>query len=207
MYAFPARVKATSPELTMSRLFPLLMLLSLVAGSACSSLVVTDPTSPYYMPPVGSRVVVKQRLTVPPGMTRVFLQYGKVIPKHARNDYAVNCNFEINTLSDSPRYIEVGTYTVSRSQRRTDNIVRLEPIRLAALDRLAGLMTRRDDGAPLMFEEVRLSLTSTPPSDVRELACRGVMADPSEIMLPTLAEMRQALGAYATIEVPGEGGR
>jgi hypothetical protein len=185
----------------------LLLLILLTTASGCSSLVVTDPASPLYVPPVGSRVVVKQRLTVPPGMTRVFLQYGQVIPRSARNDYAVNCNFEINTLSDSPRYIEVGTYTVSRSLRHSDDIVSRQPLRLAALGMQAGMVFRNDDGTPVLFEEVRLSLTSTPPSDVRELACRGAMADPSEMQLPTLAEMRQALGAYATIEVPaGDGG-
>jgi hypothetical protein len=181
--------------------------LSLAAGSACSGLVVTDPASPFYVPPVGSRVVVKQPLTVPPGKTRVFLQYGKVIPRGERDDYAVNCNFEINTLSDSPRTIEVGSYTVSRSLRRSDDIVSREPLRVAAAGRLAGMMIfRRDGGTPVLFEEVVLSLTSTPPTDVRELACRGAMDEATEMMLPTLAEMRQALGAYATIEVPAGGG-
>ena len=183
------------------------MWLSLAVGSACSSLVVTDPASPLYVPPVGSRVVVKQRLTVPPGMTRVFLQYGQVIPRSARNDYAVNCNFEINTLSDSPRTIEVGSYTVSRSLRRSDDIVSREPLRVAASGGLAGMMMfRSDGGTPVLFEEVVLTLTSTPPTDVRELACRGAMDEPTEMRLPTLAEMRQALGAYATIEVPAGGG-
>lgn len=184
----------------------LLLLLLLAAGSGCSSLVVTDPASPFYVPPAGSRVLVKQRLTVPPGMTRVFLQYGQVIPRSARNDYAVNCNFDINTLSDSPRYIEAGSYTVVRSQRHSDDIVSRQPLQLAALGMQAGMMFRDDGGTPVLFEEVVMTLTSTPPSDVRELACRGAMADPSEMQLPTLAEMRQALGDYADIQVPEEGG-
>lgn len=180
----------------------ILLLFSLVILSGCNSLVVTDPTSPYYVPPVGSRVVVKQRITVPPGMTRVFLQYGKVIPKYARDDYAVNCNFDINTLSDSPRYIEVGTYTVIRSLRRSDDLVHLQTVHLAAQILSAGIMRWRGDGTPVLFEEVVLTLSSTPPSDVRELACRGAMAEATEVMLPTLAEMHQALGEYAEIQVP-----
>ena len=193
----------------MSRLSRLLLLLlpaMVLALAACSSLVVTDPGSPFYVPPVGSRVVVKQRLTVPPGKTRVFLQYGQVIPRNARNDYAVNCNFEINTISDSPRFIEAGSYTVIRSLRHSDDIVSRQPLHLAALGMQAGMILRDDGGTPVLFEEVVLSLTSTPPSDVRQLACRGAMADPSEMQLPTLAEMRQALGVYATIEVPAGDG-
>jgi len=184
------------------------MWLSLAVGSACSSWVVIDSASPFYVPPVGSRVVVKQRLTVPPGKTRVFLQFGKVIPRSARDDYAVNCNFDINTLNDSPRFIEAGIYTVTRSLRHSDDVVSREPLRLAASGSLAGMMFGDYDngGTPVLFEEVVLTLTSTPPSDVRELACRGAMDEPLEMQLPTLAEMRQALGAYATIEVPESGG-
>lgn len=195
------------PRLPLSRLACVLLCLSLVAISACSSWVVIDSASSFYVPPVGSRVVVKQPLTVPPGKTRVFLQYGKVIPRSERNDYAVNCNFDINTLSDSPRTIEVGVYTVTRSLRRSDDVASREPLRLAASGSLAGMMSSDYDagGTPVLFEEVVLTLTSNPPSDVRELACRGAMDEPLEMQLPTLAEMRQALGAYATIEVPGGG--
>lgn len=177
----------------------------LLATHGCSRLAVTDPAALYYLPPSGSQVVVKQRLEIPPGMTRVYLQHGKVIAKSARNDYAVNCNFEINTLGDAPRFIEPGIFTITRSQRRTDSIVGLEPLHVASLN-LAGSMMERDDGPPLQFEEVRMSLASTPPTDVRELACRGVMTFPAEIVPPTLAEMRRALGDYAEIRVPEEGG-
>jgi hypothetical protein len=147
-------------------------------------------------------VLVKQPLTVAPGKTRVFFQYGQLIPRSQRNDYAVNCNFEINTLSDSPRTIEPGTYTVTRSLRRSNDVVSRGPLRLAARELQAGMLLRDDGGTPVLFEEVVLSLSSIPPSDVRELACRGAMAEPSEMMLPTLAEMRQALGDYADIQVP-----
>jgi len=176
-------------------------MLLLITTHGCSRLTVTDPNALYFVPPPGSQVVVKQRLEVPPGMTRVYLQHGKVIPKSARNDYAVNCNFEINTVSDAPRHIEPGEYIVSRSQRRTDSIVGLEPVRVASL---VSSMMERDGGTPLMFEELRFTLTATSPSDLRELACRGVMSFPAEIVPPTLAEMRRALGDYAEIRVPGE---
>lgn len=177
--------------------------LLVIFAAGCSQLRVADPTSPYFLPPPGSQVVVKQRLEVPPGMTRVYLQHGKVIPKSERNDYAVNCNFEINTLSDLPRHIDAGIYTVTKTRRRTDSIVSREPVHVASL---AMSMDDRGGGSALVFEQVRMSLTSTPPSDIRELACRGVMTEPDAVELPTLAEMRQALGDYAEIRVPEEGG-
>jgi hypothetical protein len=176
------------------------LLISLLVAAfmgACSRLVVTDPNALYYVPPPGSRVVVKQRLEVPPERTRVFLQYGKVITKSDLNHYAANCNFEVNTLTDQARYIEPGDYTVVDSERRTDTIARRGPVRLAALN-LSGMIDR-GDGPPMEFEEIRLSLTSAVTPDIRELACRGVLTDPSEVLPPTLAEMHEALGGYAEI--------
>jgi hypothetical protein len=175
----------------------IIMLLLGVSLPGCSRLVVTDPAALYYVPPVGSRVVVKQRLTVPPERTRVFLQYGKVVTHRDLNYYAVNCNFEVNTLTDQPRYIEPGDYAVTYSERRTDTIVRRGPVQLAALTLSSSINLR--DGAPLEFEAIRLRLTSTVTPDIRELACRGVMTEPSEVLPPTLAEMHQALGDYVKI--------
>lgn len=177
-----------------------LLLLSsflVLIATACSHLVVTDPNALYYVPPPGSRVVVKQRLQVPPDRTRVFLQYGKLISQSALNEYTVNCNFEVNTLTDQVRYIEPGDYSVVKSERRTDSIVSSGAIRLATLA-LSAMIDRRD-GPPLEFEEIRLSLVSEVTPDIRELACRGVITEPSEVLPPTLAEMQQALGRYAEI--------
>jgi hypothetical protein len=175
----------------------LLVILPVVFAGGCSSLVVTNPNALYYVPPPGSQVVIKQRLEVPPGRTRVFLQYGQVIPKSELNDYAANCDFEVNTLNDKPRYIEPGDYNVVYSERRTDSIVSRGPVYLAALN-LSG-MEDRGDGTPMVFEEIRLSLTSAVSPDIRELACRGVLTDPSEVLPPTLPEMNQALGSNAEI--------
>ena len=189
--------------------FRQLTLAGLIAGlvflSACNAALVTDPNARNYVPTPGSKVTVKQRIEVPPGQTRIFLQRGKLITKPSRLDhYWPNCNFEVNTLAETPRYIEPGIYTVTRTTRQEMEVVFRQPerIKLAALG-LGGVMAR-GDGPSMRFEEVKMTLQSTPPSDLHNLACRGVLTDLHLVEPPTLAEIRQALGKYASIAVPEE---
>ena len=179
--------------------------------SGCSQWQVTDPTSPYFMPLPGSKVIVHQRLEVPPGRTRVFFQYGKLIPHRSVFQYDINCELEISKLADTVRYIEPGTYTVTRTRRQFESIIQNqvheEPVLLAALDiHIADIRASvGDSGGPSMqFEIIRLRVQGEENTLLRELACRGALADPADMQMPTIAEMRQALGKYVSIETPQE---
>ena len=88
-------------------------LVSLISGlgllSACNAALVTDPNALNYVPTPGSKVTVKQRIEVPGGQTRIFLQRGEIITKVTQIDlYTPNCNFELNTLAETSRYIDAG---------------------------------------------------------------------------------------------------
>lgn len=180
----------------------LLALPATLALTACSNIIVTDPTSPLYVPSVGSKVTVLQRLDVPPGTRRVFLQDGKVIRKKDLDEYRVNCNFDIKTLDKTTRHVEPGSYSVTRVQRSNQSIVQTRPVMLASLSMTVGFGGGGGDGPPMMFEQVRMHLQSEPPSDIRWLDCRGAIADPVNMELPGLAQIRATLGEYAHIDVP-----
>jgi hypothetical protein len=189
----------------------------LLSTGACSQWQVTDPTSPYFMPLPGSKVIVHQRLEVPPGRTRVFFQHGKLIPQKSIYEYDINCELEISQLADTVRYIEPGTYTVTRTRRQDESVIQNEqrdnPVQLAALDTAAagsvGFRASMDDstGSSMQFEIIRLRLQGEGNTLLRELACRGALADPADMQMPTIAEMRQALGLYVSIETPQEANR
>ena len=180
------------------------LLAGLVLFSACGAALVTDPSARNYVPSPGTTVTVPQRIEVPGGQTRIFFQRGEIVKKLSDIDqYKANCNFEINTLAETPRYIEPGTYTVTRTTRQEKEVAEFKPLQYASLA-LGGLTARGGEGAPMYFEEVRMTLRSDKPSDIRELACRGVLTDPGWVLPPTLAEIRQALGKHATIKVPEE---
>lgn len=160
---------------------------------------VTDPASPWYVPLPGSQVEVLRPLPVPPGSTRVFLQYGQVVRLQDLERYDANCNFEINTRAERWRDIAPGTFTITRTLQEEGDIVCRLPIRYAAL-RMFG-----DGGSPSpMYIAVHMWLQNPDQPDVRRLTCRGGIADPWEMEAPTLADMRAALGDYARIEVKGE---
>ncbi|KPJ90274.1 MAG: hypothetical protein AMJ53_14160 [Gammaproteobacteria bacterium SG8_11] len=187
---------------------------AILVVSACSQWQVTDPTSPYFLPLPGSKVIVHQRLEVPPGRTRVFFQHGKLIPHRNIFQYDINCELEINKLADTVRYIEPGTYTVTRTRRQFESIIQNDtidkPILLAALDtQFTATRASVDggEGSTMQFEIIRLRLQGEEDSLLRELACRGALADPVNMQMPTIAEMRQALGEYVSIETPQEQNR
>jgi len=199
----PDQIAQTTRLLTFASLLTSLGLLS-----ACNAALVTDPNARNYVPTPGSTVTVKQRIEVPGGQTRIFLQRGKLITKPSRLDhYWPNCNFEINTLEETPRYIEPGVYTVTRTTRQEKEVVlqQTRHIQLAAVS-ISGVLAR-GDGPAMLFEEVKMTLRSAQLSDMRNLACRGVLTDPVLVEAPTLAEIRQALGNYASISVPEEQAR
>ena len=94
---------------------------------------------------------------------------------------------------------------MTRTTRQEHEVVMHQPerIQLAAVG-FGGVMARGGDGAMMLFEEVKMTLQSAQPSDIRNLTCRGVLTDPVLVEPPTLAEIRQALGSYASIAVPEE---
>lgn len=192
------------PCLIHHRLFKATGLLAgIIFFSACNAALVTDPSAKNYVPTPGTTVNVPQRIEVPGGQTRIFFQRGEIVKKASDIDnYKANCNFEINTLAETPRYIEAGTYTVTRTTRQEREVVLFKPLQYASL--AVGGMVGRGDGPPMYFEEVRMTLRSEKPSDIRNLTCRGVMTDPAWVEPPTLAEIREALGQYATLKVPEE---
>ena len=185
-----------------------LMALATISGltfiTACNAALVTDPAAKNYVPSPGSTVTVPQRIEVPGGQTRIFFQRGEIVKKASGLDlYKANCNFEINTLAETPRYIEAGSYTVTRTTRQEREVVLFKPRQYASLA-IDGMVSKGDDGPGMYFEEVRMTLRADQQSDIRELACRGVMTDPGWVEPPTLAEIREALGKHASIKVPEE---
>ena len=172
--------------------------------TACGAALVTNPAAKNYVPTPGSIVTIPQRIEVPGGQTRIFFQRGEIVKKlSAIDQYKANCNFEINTLAETPRYIEPGVYTVTRTTQQLKEVAEQKSLQFASLA-IGGVVSTDGDGAPLYFSEVLMVLHSEKPSDIRNLACRGVFNDPAWVQPPTLADIREALGKHASISVPEE---
>lgn len=175
-----------------------LLLSTLLVGCSQSGPVKKDPMSYLYLPPVGTTVELHKPLTVPGGHTRVFLQRGEVVSKQGFDRYVPSCNFEIRTLSEQPREIDAEAFPVIRVQRETAEIVQqYHPVILAGLN-----FTGIDTGLPMVVRSVHLWVGTDLQPDVMRVTCRGAFADPPDADPPSIEQMRQALGSYASLILP-----
>ena len=170
----------------------------LAVACSQSGLVRKDTASTHYLPPVGTLIELHKPIEVAAGRTRVFLQRGAV--SAGIDQYAPSCNFEVRKLSEQPQVISPEDFLVVKVQRVTEEVVRLaQPVQVAALG-LAGLDA--DSGLPMITRGVHLWIGSDTQPDVMRLTCRGGFDDPWRAELPSIDEMRTALGDYASLTLP-----
>ncbi len=150
----------------------------------------------YYRVPAAATVTLHQRLQVPAGTARVFLQDGAVVAKNRLHYYYPSCDFEVYQVSDGSARIEPATFAVSRLSVGDDLVVwRRSPLRYAALR-----FATNDDGMPpLVNRYVDYWLRSARQPQVMRLTCHGGFDFEGRATLPTAADIRKSLGAYASL--------
>jgi hypothetical protein len=142
--------------------------------------------------PSGSEIVVRQRLPVPPESTWVFVQYGQVTSWDRLRHWYPFCRFELRGRSEQERYVEPGTYRVTRSvrERRTTGLDRPDnPPRAVKV---------QGGGAPDIVFRSHYELESAAHPEVARLSCeeKFVMMD-TQSGFPSLEQIREALGDLA----------
>lgn len=194
----------------MKTLLPVLTALLL---TACQGTVPRDEASPWYHPSAGTTVTVHRAIDIPPGRARTFLQNGQIVAYTARNLYYPNCEFEVLTVDETVRRILPGEFRVQRVLIRQDQVAGGGPVRLADAGRHLGIglgigpwggmgLAADDDGPSYIMYVVEMRLRSPEQPDVFRLVCRGGEDDPADAIPPSIREMRQALGDYATLTLP-----
>lgn len=179
-----------------SLLVPLLAL----GLNGCTALGPFEPDSPYWLPPVGSEVDLKQSLEVRPRSARVFLQQGGVVSKGGVNQFLPSCNFEVNQVfEDRSQTIQPDTFRVLRVGRQWEEVVQHASAQYAALHLAGGNV---DGGTSMIIHSVHLWLESAKQPQVRRLSCRGGVDDPPKARPPSGEEIFQALGVIASLRVP-----
>lgn len=164
---------------------------------SCRADVTTDPA--YIIPTAGSQVKINKQLKVPGGQTRIFFQRGQVVTKVKLDRYYPSCNFEVWKLRQEPTVIHPGSFVVSKTRRAINQVVSLDPIQIAGLR-----WSRYDDDHPMIMHTVHMWLQSAKQPNVYRLTCRSWLAAPVDAKQPTMADMHEALGGYASISLGGE---
>jgi hypothetical protein len=110
--------------------------------------------------------------------------------------YYPSCNFEVWKLSQKPTVIQPDTFVITKTGRAINQVVSLEPIKIAALG-----WRRHGDNHAMIMHTVHMYLQSVTQSNVYRLTCRGWLAVPAKAERPTVADMREALGNFASISL------
>ena len=157
-----------------------------------------NPESPYYSPPTGSVLEIRQPLDVPARSDRVYFQRGDTMPWHEVNQYSAYCALRLENKASEPRRIAPGTYTVREVS--TQHLFQLAqadtgvvPVRGVAFD---GSDDSREDYQVLAMV---LALDG-PDQQVEALACAD-WGLPQVMRRVTLESIGRSLGDHAELRL------
>jgi len=169
--------------------------------SACQTSYEGNEDSPYYQIPVGSKLILRQEVTIPPHVAGVYLQDGEIKPFSLVNKYYPHCRFEVWKLRDAPQAIKPDEFTITKVTQEMTDSVSAGNVRLADVSIGIGMQVgHRDDGASMEIYVTRLNLRSPTQPDVFRLSC-GQWAYPPTAQHVTISEIRKALGDVFTLSL------
>ena len=173
-------------------IFPFLLVLS-----ACT----TGPypvSSPYFQIPPGSKLVLKQELTIPPNAGRVYIQYGKVVTPKEKDSYHAHCWFLSWEVLDTTQLIKPDTFIVTNSQQIEGVVMRDINIQLAMNGVGIGM---NEGGGPMALEySTEMNIRSDKQPAIRRFVCSH-WENPLDAKHLTVAQMQKALGQIAQIQL------
>ena len=171
-----------------------IVILFIITLSGCQSTALIESEGYYVEVAAKSSIEITRVIEVAPNSARAFLQNGKVISMAQLNLYDINCEIEINTVSESRQIIEPGIFNVLAMAQEESPIVMSKPIMVASL---TYAWTSDSPVDIKRYYHFRLSAQdSQSNSQVRALICRGAQDEPYNARLPTFEEMRLASGQY-----------
>jgi hypothetical protein len=173
-------------------LVPVVLLLS-----ACQTRVREAADGPWIEIPPGSRLTLNRSISVPQDRARVFFRGGRV--QNVGANVGPSCGIEVRTIPrDGPYTIAPGSFTITRVQ---DYWTQVAQHPAAGIVRLQLASSTDGGGNPLIQQGYHLWLSGPSDSNVMRLTCLGMLDDMWRARAPTLAEVRAALGALATLEL------
>ncbi|MCP3850746.1 MAG: hypothetical protein GY694_11000 [Gammaproteobacteria bacterium] len=180
---------------------PLVLFLLFILSGCQSALILSDDV--YTSILNKGSIEITQPIDFLPNSARAFLQKGELITSGELNLYAVNCEVEINTVSEERQTIEAGIfYIVSISQDESPIVDRQreksEAI-VASLELSRGLLAWDSDSPVDIKRFYKFKLLPQDVgsrNDVRSVVCRGAQDSPYNAELPSFEEIRAASGKY-----------
>jgi hypothetical protein len=177
-------VDITMPVL---RIPALLLVLAFVSAGCAST---PRPDSPVAV------LSLLRPLEISPGEASVRLQYGRTVARNGLQETDPHCIFEVNTVLETSREIQPGAFRILRASRRETGFSGM-PI---PFWHRYGQGLFRHDGPSHIYYLTEFQLQSDGQPDIRSLTCLHNQASASIPRHLSLAEMRQALGSYFSLD-------
>ncbi|BCO32218.1 hypothetical protein TspCOW1_23210 [Thiohalobacter sp. COW1] len=172
-----------------------------VGLAGCATQAPRGTASPWYPPPLGTRVILPEAITIPARSARVYLQDGWITGRGV-NHFAPHCQLEVNRVSDAPQTVPAGEFTVTDVQRRISEVVDSRAVQVAGRIGIGiGIGLFGSDVGDIM-QAWHMRLHADGRADVRALICGGAFDHPSQAQTPSIDQMRRALGRHVILELP-----
>jgi hypothetical protein len=148
----------------------------------------------------GGEFTLHREITIAPGQVRMIFQDGA--PAYGYSEFYPHCDLVLPAISDEPQTIPAGQYRIGRVIGQTHYVSRprQDPVLLAAAGGGRNLLAS-DSGEWIMFA-YHMSLHAETPPERLTLICGGAYNFPYYVKYPSLTEIRESLGDYATLKLP-----
>lgn len=185
------------------RYLRILALAVALSAAGCGPLQIRDETAGAYVPIRNGTFELLREIIIRPGRTRTYLQDGAIVA--SVNEFQPHCQFEVNSIRETPQTVRADVFTITSVSTRTDRIVQAAPVQVAALDSptALGFLGIFNWDEPRQMHAYIFRLHSEKQPDVRALICGGAFDDPIVADLPTTGEIARSLGDYGTLEPGG----
>ena len=174
----------------------LVAVLVLLSLSACQSDALRLVDDSMFARLSGGTFSLHRDVVIAPGRTTITFQNGTT--SHGASEFEPRCELEVRDILDTPQTIPAGSYRIGKvtGMQRFVNRPPAGSL-LAAMDDQVRLA---DDSSDLWYMYTyRMPLFGEQQEDAPHLICGGAYDYAFYVRYPTLQEMREALGDYATL--------
>jgi hypothetical protein len=179
----------------MIRLSPTIALVLLFL-TACRSGMPERPGDALFGRLPGGEFTLHRDVVIAPGRTRIVFQNGTAA--HGGSEYEPRCELEVERILDTPQTVAAGSYRIGKvlGMQRYVNRPPVGSVLAAGSD---PLRLADDTTSEWYMHTYRMQLLGGARDDSLHLVCGGAYNYPFYARYPTLQEIHNALGDYATL--------
>jgi len=166
--------------------------------TACQGGVLPRPEGTMFERLSGGRLTLHRDITIAPGRVRVIFQDGTA--SYGANEYQPRCELEVSDILETAQTVSAGDYRIGkvRGMQRYVNRTGGRVMLAAAGDTV---LLADDTSNEWYMYTYRMQLLHAKLAQAPTLTCGGAYNFAYYARYPTLQEMQDALGDYATLTV------